>query len=441
MISNTKTKIKYIIVQAGGMGSRMERLTNNAPKALVPIRNLPMIFHLFNKYPDSHFIIIGDYKFDVLEKYLHEFATVNYELINSNGKKGTIAGLKDAVDIIPNDERFLLIWCDLVLPIEFEIPNSENDLIGISKDFICRWSYNEGKFYEEKSDGHGVAGFFVFNDKSKFRDLEYDGEFVRYLCDKNYVFDEVPLYKTHEYGLYKTWEDIKQDKCRPFNAVKIEGDKFYKIPIDDQGKSLAKREIAWYKIVKDNNFKNIPKIYNYDPLCLELIDGKNIYEYKDVDKYDKKNILKSIISCLKELHEIGNIDSDKESFKNAYIDKTFDRLNKVYNLVPFATDKEIIINGRTCRNVFYIKDELEKNVMKYLPDNFCFIHGDCTFSNIMLRKDMSPVLIDPRGYFGTTEIYGDVCYDWVKLYYSLFSNYDTFNLKQFDLEIGSNKIN
>ena len=66
--------LNYIIVQAGGKGSRMERLTRNKPKALVPINNLPMIFHLFKKFPDKKFVIIGDYKFDVLKRYLKSFA-------------------------------------------------------------------------------------------------------------------------------------------------------------------------------------------------------------------------------------------------------------------------------------------------------------------------------------------------------------------------------
>ena len=60
----------YIIVQAGGKGTRMKRLTANKPKALVPVDNLPMIFHLFKKYPDKKYIVIGDYKYDVLKNYL-----------------------------------------------------------------------------------------------------------------------------------------------------------------------------------------------------------------------------------------------------------------------------------------------------------------------------------------------------------------------------------
>lgn len=46
---------QYIIVQAGGKGTRMEHLTANKPKALVPIGNRPMLFHLFEKYPDKQF--------------------------------------------------------------------------------------------------------------------------------------------------------------------------------------------------------------------------------------------------------------------------------------------------------------------------------------------------------------------------------------------------
>ena len=50
------------------------------------------------------------------------------------------------------------------------------------------------------------------------------------------------------------------------------------------------------------------------------------------------------------------------------------------------------------------------------------------------------MLIDPRGYFGYTEFYGDVRYDWAKLYYSIVGNYDRFNLKQFWLELRENDV-
>lgn len=99
----------------------MESLTANKPKALVPIDNLPMIFHLFRKYPDKKFIVIGDYKYDVLERYLREFAEVDYTMVCGTGHTGTCSGLKEAISYIPDNERFMLIWCDLVLPKDYEI--------------------------------------------------------------------------------------------------------------------------------------------------------------------------------------------------------------------------------------------------------------------------------------------------------------------------------
>lgn len=431
----------YIIVQAGGKGSRMESLTRNKPKALVPVNNLPMIMHLFRKYPDKKFIIIGDYKYNVLEKYLYEFADVDYQMVCGTGKAGTCAGMREAVSLVPKNERFMLIWCDLILPNEYEIPESKNNIIGISKDFPCRWKYEDGEFVEERSSEYGVAGHFIFNDKSYLKDVPDEGEFVRWLQSKGYQFEEQGLYRTHEYGLYSEWDKLPKSRCRPFNKMEVKGDKIYKIGIDKQGKDLAVREVAWYKKVKGIHFENIPNIYEYEPvICMERIDGKNIYEYTDIPTYKKKEIFRQIIDCLKEVHNLESYPVDEKSYRVAYLDKTYDRLKKVRRLVPFANNETVTVNGKVCRNIFYNQEEVEKLVMEYLPSEFKLIHGDCTFSNIMLKNDSIPMLIDPRGYFGNTEIFGDAAYDWVKLYYSVVSNYDQFNLKRFNLYINEKDV-
>lgn len=428
-------------MQAGGKGTRMENLTRNKPKALVPVNNLPILFHLFRRFPDKRFIIIGDYKFDVLEKYLKTFAQVNYRLVCSTPHLGTCAGLRKAFSLIPDGERFMLIWSDLVLPEDYKLPETENHVIGLSRDFPCRWKYEHGELMEERTTSCGVAGHFIFRDKSVLADVPEEGEFVRYLKGLRINFAEQSLYRTHEYGLFSEWSKLPAVRCRPFNAVEIDGDTVRKTPKDEQGRLLAEREIKWYqKLAEQGTVGNIPQIYTYEPLCMERIRGVNVYETADYPPNRKRVILARMIDSLKQLHAMGSVPTDAGSYREAYLTKTFDRLKKVRDLVPMAGEKTIMINGRLCRNVFFHQHELEKLVMQYLPERFVFLHGDCTFSNMMLRTDDTPVLIDPRGYFGHTELYGDAAYDWAKLYYSLASNYDRFNLKQFSLVIGTSSV-
>ena len=66
---------------------------------------------------------------------------------------------------------------------------------------------------------------------------------------------------------------------------------------------------------------------------------------------------------------------------------------------------------------------------------YSIIHGDPTFSNTLADKSGNAWLIDPRGTFGRSEVYGDPRYDWAKVLYSAAGNYDQFNLRKFRLSV------
>ncbi len=437
------SKLKYIIVQAGGEGTRLKHLTRNKPKAIVSINNLPILFHLFKKFPDAHFIIRGDYKCDAMTKYLAAFADADYEVVKVTGIPGTCAGLSKCLEKVPDNTPFMLIWCDLILSQGFDVDNLDIEhlnFVGLSQDFVCRWKYENGVFAEEPSQEYGVAGLFLFTDKSRLASVPESGEFVRWLSTQDMPLATVGLHGGNEYGLLKVVESLDKPKCRPFNSLKIEGDRVIKEAIDEQGKKLAERERNWYKVVADKKFKNLPKIYSLEPLTMSKVNGGPIYSYPDLSLGEKQKILTKIVKCLQDLHNLGSVPADKASYDDNYITKTLTRLEKVKDLVPFASDRVVKINGKDCLNVFYCMDKIKEQMDKYYPDKFVFLHGDSTFSNILLDENKEPVLIDPRGYFGKTELYGDVAYDWAKLYYSLYTNYDQFNLKNFDLTIGEKDV-
>ena len=142
---------EYIIIQAGGKGTRLGKMTQNKPKGIVPVNNLPIIFYLFKQYPDRKYIIIGDYKHEVLEEYLESFCEVEYLTVRAEGK-GTCAGIASALKYVPEGKRFMIVWSDLILDPELDIDLSDSEnYMGISEDFECRWSFVDGKCVEEKS--------------------------------------------------------------------------------------------------------------------------------------------------------------------------------------------------------------------------------------------------------------------------------------------------
>lgn len=433
-----------IIIQAGGKGTRLEGLTRNKPKCIVPVNNLPIIFYAFKKFKDAEFTIIADYKTDVLAKYLEAFASdYNYKIIKAENP-GTISGIKQAVENYDPDEPFMIMWCDLILSNEFEIPKEKGNYIGISKDFECRWSYINDEFVKEPSKENGVAGLFIFENKKVIENIAEEGALVGWLSKSGIKFNRLALTGSKEIGTLLSYSDNNDSspRCRPFNSMEFNGDIIVKRGINAQGEKIAKDEIAWYKHVKELGYENIPEIYDYEPLVMKRVQGKNIFEYDCITKSQKQEILKKLIDALKDLHSLEDKQPvNLEDVEDNYLKKTFDRLAKVQKLVPFADKEFIKINGQYYKNVFFNKEELEEAVKKVYPTHFELIHGDCTFSNMMFDTfNMKAILIDPRGYFGKTKFYGDVDYDWAKIYYSLKGDYDQFNRKKFTLDIKEKEV-
>lgn len=436
--------IENIVIQAGGLGSRLEALTTNKPKCLVSINNLPIIFYIFRQFPKAKFYIIVDYKFDVLEKYLNVFAKdIDYHLIKAKNK-GTSSGIAESVKMINDTLPLMLIWSDLILDNSFTFPLNNDNYVAISNSFECRWSFVDNKLIKKNSKENGVAGLFLFKNNNLLKSAPEGGEFVAWLSDQDINLHRLDLFNAREVGTMNSYvENINKNlKCRPFNHLSFYDNYVEKKSLDDYGEQIAKKERNWYKFVSSLGYLSIPKIYAYEPLKIEKIKGRNVFEYQNFSQTQKVYILKRIIEILKNLHSLDQgIEANQQDLIANYIEKTFERISKVQDLIPFSHQKEITINNRQYKNIFFIKDLVVEEINKYFPNKFYIIHGDPTFSNIMLKdQDVEPVLIDPRGYFGNSIVYGDIDYDFAKLYYSIVGNYDQFNNRNFSLEIKEKEV-
>ena len=171
----------HVIIQAGGKGTRLEGLTRNRPKCMVPVNNKPLIFWAFEAFKDSDITVICDYKKDAFERYIQAFGEVyDVRVIEADGQ-GTVSGISEAISTYGDDEPICVVWCDLMFSPEFKLPSSINindvksNYVGLSGTFQCRWSFINSKFVHAPSRSTGVAGFFLFKNKSELKGLPKNG--------------------------------------------------------------------------------------------------------------------------------------------------------------------------------------------------------------------------------------------------------------------------
>jgi hypothetical protein len=334
----------------------------------------------------------------------------------------------------------------------------------------CRYILNEENEIINCGTGGNIVGIYYFEnfeifDLEKYGKIVLNEDIVVFLKDISPHINSYLLESIIDYGDEEKFENIKINnykifKCRYFNNIKIvDENKLFKCGIDEKGKELINIEMNWYKYILNNDNQNdnqndfkkyIPKIYemydygflmeykkNYVPLY-EYLNNKYL-EHENMKKI-KTNILESILDKINKLHTINTIKEDKNVFLNnlkmEIYDKIINRKKVIDDLLSYFGVIEYV-NGVKIDSLESILLKCKNIITQYYNtlDNYEYsvIMGDCQFSNILINNDEYNtenkehiIFIDPRGYFGSSKIFGPKDYDYAKILYAIYG-YDNFN--------------
>lgn len=349
-----------------------------------------------------------------------------------------------------------------------------------SEDYISdKWTYfdiDEGvltEIYDKKSDIVNslkkeklFVGVFYLSDSLNFKKC-LEEAFNRQDKNISSFYLALQIYsQKHPLKAVKTdnWFDIGhadkyfnsklEVKAREFNHINIDKNRgILTKTSDDKDKFIG--EIKWYlKLPADVEYVR-PRIFSYSTDYTNSYVSMEYYAYHtvhelflngDLDLYQWEKIFKRIKFIISDLNRYKVSDNNIiPSLEDMYLTKTVQRFAKLRTderFLTFFTEK-ILINGTVYQPLDRIIDRLELLIPKMLYDveEFTIIHGDLCFANMMIDNNLSFIkVIDPRGKFGTFDIYGDPRYELAKLFHSVDGKYDYIIKDQFDLQVNGNSI-
>lgn len=252
----------------------------------------------------------------------------------------------------------------------------------------------------------------------------------------------------HEDKYYNSKLEVR---AREFNHITIDKNRgILKKTSDDKDKFIG--EIKWYlKLPADVEYVR-PRIFNYSTSYVNPYVSMEYYAYHTVHELflygdltlqqwiDIFNRIRFVCDDFKRYTvQDANI---RPALEEMYLTKTLQRFEKMKKDERFITffESPIVVNGERYLPLNEIIIALEKAIpeMLYDVDTFNIIHGDLCFANIMVDSNFSFIkVIDPRGKFGTYDIYGDFRYELAKLFHSVDGKYDFIIKDLFDLDYNS----
>ena len=338
---------------------------------------------------------------------------------------------------------------------------------GIITDILDKCPLSEN---HQISNFSGIfVGLFGFTNPHYF--LELLKQYSNVQSDMDTFYQAIFTY-SQEYPFTilhsQNWFDVGHSDNYSKATTSVAARSFNSIEIDEQRGILKKRsenkeklvnEIRWYLRIPNKLQYLLPRVYDYsldltDPyVSMEYYGYHTLHEslvFGDLPLVKWQAIFQKLLFAINDMGKFtvtGERIQFEAALRDIYLQKTFDRLDMMRNEPDFHSffENTIIINGKEYRSLNeYLKmlpQLIEKLVVYTFTGQFNIIHGDLCFANILIEDTYDFIrVIDPRGKFGTFDIYGDARYELAKLMHTLEGKYDFIIEDMFDIDVIGNTI-
>lgn len=448
-----------IILAAGSINHKLNSLiTASECPALLPLNNRPIAsyvleFYLkYNIYPVL--VIDKKYESDVVNElnYLNgKFAICIVE--NTKGVIHTLQNIFTNYGQLFSNKDLIV---NLVTSIPTELPDinevqidetlSENifwSCVTFENGLITLHSKNDTK----KTKGFAFTGIFSVN-AILLKDALYklDNDFNDLLVLLNKLIPTTNLnFKKNKWidcGHKINYLNAKTKliSSRSFNQVFV--DEYDIITKESKNQNKLEDEFLFLKMLPNKIATLFPRAFDfvkmtdYSAYKMEYYGYPTVAElqlYWNLDEHLWKRFFYKLEFILKNFKNYP-FSIGKEAYINFHYNKLIQRIEQyTYHLVSMSVDinfieNEVIVNGVRCKPFRMLQSKILETINAYYREtDFCIVHGDLCFNNMLFDVHSGIVkLIDPRGSFGETAkgIYGDIKYDLAKLAHSSIWNYD-----------------
>lgn len=468
--------------------SDMRNKFGELPTALFPLGNKTMIERLYDKYKDivDVIYIVVKRKQLLINDYINS-KKLPIRIIELDVLRDLGYTIQYGMEFILGQELLIdyiyVNFADFLLDEHVPI-NNHNFFYYASGMSTDEWTYfkdNNGIITDildkcPLSENHQISNFsgifvglFGFTNPHYF--LELLKQYSNVHSDMDTFYQAIFTY-SQEYPFTilhsQNWFDVGHSDNYSKATTSVAARSFNSIEIDEQRGILKKRsenkeklvnEIRWYLRIPNKLQYLLPRVYDYsldltDPyVSMEYYGYHTLHEslvFGDLPLVKWQAIFQKLLFAINDMGKFtvtGERIQFEAALRDIYLQKTFDRLDMMRNEPDFHSffENTITINGKEYRSLNeYLKmlpQLIEKLVVYTFTGQFNIIHGDLCFANILIEDTYDFIrVIDPRGKFGTFDIYGDARYELAKLMHTLEGKYDFIIEDMFDIDVIGNTI-